>query len=384
MSEEKAQLMMPKCEELIVSSSPHIQVKENVTSIMLKVFIALLPAAAAGIYFFGFNALFVMLITCIFCVGAEALWCVLAKKSVKNTLKDGSALLTGLLLAMNLSASTPWWVCLIGAFLAIWLGKQIFGGIGYNPFNPALVARVGLLIALPGLMTTWVPTEKMIDTAAAGGDCIIGDSQFFSAEDYNILSHPSDANRAKIDAVTCATPLGIVSTTPKNLTSSNGALQTFASVDNPKSNWNYFLGNVGGCLGETSALALLIGGALLLYWKLINWRVPLFFIGTVAVFTGIINFFFPGVTPSLTFHLVTGGLMLGAFFMATDMVTSPMTHGGAIVFAIGCGLITSVIRIWGNYPEGVSFSILFMNALVPFIDKFFTRRVFGANMAKKG
>ena len=379
MSEETTNLILPKHEDLVVSSSPHIQIKDSVTAIMLKVIIAMVPAMAAGIYFFGLNALWVILLCSIFCVGAEILWCLIAKKSVWQTIRDCSALVTGILLALNLSASTPWWVCLIGAFLAIWLGKQIFGGIGYNPFNPALVARVGLLIALPGIMTTWVPTQQMVEnvrtTACAEELCY--SSQFISNEDAKIIS-----TNQKIDAITCATPLGVVSTTEKNTDLfSNSA--NFSSIDNCKANKEYFLGNIGGCLGETSSLALLIGGLFLLFWRLINWRIPVFFIGTVFVITGIIHCFYPGVTPSPVFHVVTGGLMLGAFFMATDMVTSPMTNSGAIVFAIGCGVITSAIRIWGNYPEGVSFSILFMNALVPFIDKFCTRRVFGAVNQKK-
>ena len=183
--------------------------------------------------------------------------------------------------------------------------------------------------------------------------------------------------RPRLDAMTCATPLGIVGTTPKITDQGVSARENFKSVDNSEARWNYFLGNVGGCLGETSTLALLIGGILLLAWRLINWRVPVFYIGTVFVFTAVVNYFYPGVTPGPVFHLLTGGLMLGAFFMATDMVTSPMTDKGAIVFAIGCGVITSVIRIWGNYPEGVSFSILFMNALVPLIDRVCSKRPFG-------
>ncbi len=379
MSEETTQLILPKHEDLVVSSSPHIQVKDSVTAIMFKVILAMVPAMAAGIYFFGLNALWVILYCTIFCVGAEVLWCLLAKKDVWKNIRDCSALVTGILLALNLSAATPWWVCLIGAFLAIWLGKQIFGGIGYNPFNPALVARVGLLIALPGIMTTWVPTRQMVDdvrlAAADKQYCISSD--FFTAEDNkNIIENK------EIEALTCATPLGVISTAEKS-SELCGSSQSFVKVDNVNAYKDYFFGNIGGCLGETSVLALLIGGLLLLIWKLINWRIPVFFVGTVFIITGAINYFYPGLTPTPIFHILTGGLMLGAFFMATDMVTSPMTNSGAIVFAIGCGVITSAIRIWGNYPEGVSFSILFMNALVPFIDKFCTRRVFGAVKAQK-
>ena len=188
---------------------------------------------------------------------------------------------------------------------------------------------------------------------------------------------------APLDSVTCATPLGVVGTTPKILDDSFMAQQNFQAVDNNTMLWRYFLGIKGGCIGETSVLALLIGGILLIAFKLINWRVPICYIGTVAVFTGLVNYFFPGVTPTPLFHILTGGLVLGAFFMATDMVTSPITPTGCIVFAVGCGIITSVIRIWGNYPEGVSFSILFMNALVPLIDRWCGQRPFGYTVKRE-
>jgi electron transport complex protein RnfD len=257
---------------------------------------------------------------------------------------------------------------LIGAFLAIWLGKQVFGGLGHNPFNPALVARVALLIALPKYMTTWVPTRFMNDNVAGYAQ------KLFTPEAWNnVLCE-------QLDGVTCATPLGVVGTTEKVI---KGAEGVFANVANTEAYQQYFLGNMGGCLGETSAVALLIGFVLLLVFKLIKWQVPVFYVGTVAVFTAIINYFFPGVTPPPLFHILTGGLLLGAVFMATDMVTSPMTKKGAVIFGIGCGVITSVIRIWGNYPEGVSFAILFMNALVPLIDRYATKKPFGYHVREK-
>lgn len=366
MSEEvKSELLMPKGNELVLSSSPHIHDAENVQSIMIKVMLALMPATFAGMYYFGTDAIRIIALCIIFSVGAELLWCKLAGKPL-SVVKDCSAVLTGLLLALNLSSCVPWWLCLIGAFLAIWLGKQVFGGLGHNPFNPALVARVGLLIALPKYMTSWVPARDMnINTAEYS-------RIFFSTADWMKVS----AGEA-LDGITCATPLGVASTTEKILHGGTEAVNNFATVANPAAYWQYFLGNVGGCIGETSALGLLIGGVILIFMKLIKWQVPFFYIGTVAVFAGIINYFLPGVTPPPLFHLLTGGLMIGAFFMATDMVTSPMTAKGAIIFAIGCGIITSVIRIWGNYPEGVSFSILLMNALVPLIDRFATKKPFG-------
>ena len=378
MSEEiqkKTEIKMPACDKLLMSSSPHIQTHSSVPGIMLKVIIALMPAMAASVYFFGLAALNLLVMTAVFCVAAEALWCIIAKKSVKNAVFDGSAVVTGLILAMNFSAATPWYICLIGAFLAIWLGKQVFGGLGYNPFNPAVVARVALLIALPGLMTIWPPTSKMVETAQHRISQNEAYSKtFFSAGDWKQLQD-SVSNKSSVDTITCATPLGIVSEIPK--TTHLGAKNSFSHIDNRTAWINYFLGNVSGSLGETSALAILVGCFLLIIWKLINWRVPVFFVGTVFIFTGIINFFYPGLTPSPIFHVLTGGLMLGAVFMATDMVTSPVTNRGSALFGVGCGLITSVIRIWGNYPEGISFAILFMNALVPFIDKMFIRRPFG-------
>jgi len=249
-------------------------------------------------------------------------WNKLVKRA--STWKDGSAILTGILLGMNLNAGVPWWVCVLGGVLAIILGKQLFGGLGYNPFNPALVARVGLLIGFPAIMTTWNDPE--------GGKMVV-------------------------DTVTAATPLGL----------EPGATSL----------GNLLSGNVGGCLGETSAIALLIGGAVLMAFKLIKWQVPLAFIGTVFVITGGAHLISPETTHSPIFHVLSGGLLLGAFFMATDMVTSPMTKKGALIFGLGCGIMTSAIRLWGSYPEGVSFSILFMNALTPLIDRVSISKPFG-------
>lgn len=372
---------MPSCDKLVVSSSPHIQTRSSVSKIMFKVIIALVPAIAAGIYFFGMPAVKTLLLTTIFCLLAEALWCFIAKTPTVRTLLDGSALVTGVILGLNFNPVTPWYVSFIGAFLAIWLGKQVFGGLGSNPFNPAVVARVGLLVAFPGLMTVWTPTTVMTETAQhriTQNESY--STKFISADDWKKMQD-SVGQKNNIDTVTCATPLSIVSATPRKaeLSCSN----IFINIDNRTAWKNYFLGNMGGAIGETSKLALLIGAVLLIIWKLINWRVPVFFIGTVFVFTGIINFFYPSLTPSPVFHILTGGLMLGAIFMATDMVTSPVTNRGCVLFGIGCGLLTSVIRIWGNYPEGISFAILFMNALVPFIDKMFIRKPFGTPKKKE-
>lgn len=367
MSEDiKNEIKLPNEGELVLSSSPHVHVKQNVQQIMLIVLLALLPTTVAGVYFFGFDAVKVIFYCVVFSVLLEMLWCKLAGKPVIGTVKDGSAALTGLLLALNLSSYVPWWICLIGAFLAIWLGKQVFGGLGHNPFNPALVARVGLLIGFSGYMTTWVPTRMMVQDPNS-----IYSKMFIPESSLELLKSGT------LEGVTCATPLGVVGTTEKVLSHGAEAANNFLDVSSLNACWQYFIGNVGGCIGETSALALLIGGIILIAAKLIKWQVPVAYIGTVAIMTYAISSIWPGVTPMPLFHVLTGGLLIGAFFMATDMVTSPMTTMGAVIFGIGCGVITCVIRIWGNYPEGVSFSILFMNALVPLIDRFAKTKPFG-------
>ena len=341
-------LVMPAGDELILSSSPHIHDRLNVQKIMLKVILTLVPALAAGVWFFGMEALRVVVITTVACVAAEAIWFLIGKSSF-NPLRDCSAILTGVLLAMNLPASAPWWVCVLGGFIAIWVGKQVFGGIGHNIFNPALVARVALLIALPAMMTTWTPTEMM-------------KREWQDAQVNTTHATPASAE----SFVSCATPLGIAANLKAKLPC--GA-NTYDSITTKNDYKNYFIGNRAGSLGETSCMALLLGGIALMFMKLIKWQIPIFFIATVALFTAVIHAFAPELTPPAAFHVLNGGLLLGAFFMATDMVTSPMTNWGGVVFAVGCGVITVVIRVWGSYPEGVSFSILLMNALVPLIDR---------------
>lgn len=331
MSEQEStpSIQLPDPTHLVVSNSPHMRSGENIKKIMFTVVAALLPACAVGIWFFGFAALKVLLFSTASCVVFEELWNKLTKRP--SSWKDGSAIITGILLGMNLNAGVPWWVCIIGGFLAIILAKQLFGGLGYNPFNPALVARVGLLIGLPEIMTTW---------------------------------NQPQAGKMVVDTMTTATPLGMVP----------GTVEIKSML----------IGNTGGCLGETSAIALLIGGGILLVFKLIKWEVPVAFIGSVAVITGIAHWVNPAEYQSPVVHVLSGGLLLGAFFMATDMVTSPMTKRGALIFGLGCGIMTSVIRLWGSYPEGVSFSILFMNALVPLIDRNTIRKPFGYVAPEKG
>lgn len=300
-------------EKLIVSASPHIRAKRTTTNIMLDVIIALIPALIAGVILQGIRALAVIAVS----VASSVLFEYLSRKLMKrsNTIGDLSAVVTGLLLAMNLPVTFPLWMTVIGAFIAIVLVKQLFGGIGQNFANPAIAARVILLISFTSQMTTWA-------------------APIFS---YNV------------DAIAGATPL----------------------VDLSRYNvWELFLGNVGGCIGETSTLALLIGGIYLLIRRVITLTIPTVYIGSVFLLS-----FLLGEDPLK--QILAGGLMLGAFFMATDYTTSPMTEWGKAIFALGCGILTVLIRQFGNYPEGVSFAILFMNMLVPFIDRGTRRKALG-------
>lgn len=312
--------------KLIISSSPHIRSVESIQSIMVDVLIALFPAALMAVFLFGYQALLTMLVAVVSAMLIEALW--LRKLDFFN---DGSAAVTGLLLAMILPPAPPWWLVVIGSAAAIIIGKQVFGGIGYNIFNPALVGRAVLVVSWGGYM--------------AG----------------NIWSPPQMFNfGADISAVTTAT---VLAAKHEAVTVSLARL---------------FIGNVAGCLGETSALALLIGGMWLLYKGHIDIRIPGGFIGTVfilGVFFG--GGFYENHLLTGLFHVIAGGVMLGAFFMATDMVTTPVTPGGKLIFGIGCGLITMLIRLWGALPEGVTFAILLMNAVTPIIDHYTVPQQFG-------
>lgn len=308
---------------LLAGSSPHIRSSENVQGIMQDVLIALIPAAAASIYFFKMQAVLLILVTVLSCVLAEYGWTKLVKKA--NTLNDLSAVVTGVLLAFNLSPMVPLWVAAIGGVFAIIIVKQLFGGLGHNFVNPALAARAFLMASWPVQMTSWkIPG---------------------------------------LDAVSSATPLALV----KSGSEATGQLPGLLDL---------FIGNVGGCLGETSVLALLIGVAYLLIRRVITLETPIAFIGTVAFMTWI----FGGktlFTGDFIYQILAGGLMLGAFFMATDYTTSPVTLKGRVIMGFGCGLLTAVIRLFGGYPEGVSYSILLMNLAVPMIDRFIIPKSFG-------
>lgn len=304
----------------IVSSSPHVHSGDSIQKNMLYVVLALLPAYLVALYYFGVGALVVSSIAVVSCIGVEALIQRFVLKT-KVSISDGSAALTGLLLAMNLPANLPWWMVIIGSIVAIGLGKMCYGGLGNNLFNPALVGRVFLLISFPAAMTTWPVPEPF--------------------------------SLAYMDAQTAATPL---------------ALMKYDQLLPPI--LSTIIGNEGGSMGEVSAIALLLGGAFLLWKKVITWHIPVSILLTVALFTGIMHAIDPIAYHHPLWHLCAGGLLLGAIFMATDYVTSPMTGRGQIVYGIGIGIITVVIRLWGSYPEGVSFAILLMNAATPLIDKY--------------
>ncbi len=345
---------------LILSNAPHIKTGDSVQKIMWLVVASLVPAAAFGVYTFGLHALVLIAASIISAVAAEALYQALLKKKI--TVIDGSAVITGLLIGMNVPPTAPVWMVVIGSFFGIIIVKQVFGGLGFNIFNPALGARAFMMASWPVYMTTgWVPFS--------GSNVLAGGVQ-------NAAGLPQQA----FDAITQATPLGALKEGPKILQEMNigiGQLHDFLfSSSMIKS---LFIGNIGGVIGETSALFLLIGGIFLLARRIITWHIPVSFIGTV----GILAFAYYSAAGlscpwmAVLFHLLSGGLMLGAFFMATDMVTSPVSAAGMVIFGVGCGAITFIIRIWGGYPEGVSYSILLMNAATPLIDRFTKPRVFG-------
>ena len=321
----------------VVSSSPHIHSGNTVSRVMLDVLIALVPAFAASCFFFGWNAPRLVAICVASCLATE--WLCRRMMKRENTLGDLSAAVTGVLLAFNLPPELPWWMAVIGSVVAIAIAKQVFGGLGCNPFNPALVGRAFLLISFAGAMTTWSASSWL----------------------------PSAA-----DAVTTATPLGLSKEAFR-------AAQPAPFAFDGAMAWRFFLGDMNGCIGETSALAIIIGGAYLLYRGVITWHTPVAYLGTVAIYAAILHAVAPAASLPPLFHLLSGGLMLGAFFMATDMATTPISRKGQFLFGVGCGVLTMLFRTvaTGAYPEGTSFAILIMNALAPLINRLFRPRVFG-------
>ena len=301
--------------KLVASSSPHIRAPESIQSIMIDVLVALFPATLAGVIIFGFDALITIVIAVLAAMVTEAL-----VMKEKNIFGDGRAAVTGLLLALTLPPSPPWWLVAFGSATAMLIGKHVFGGIGNNLFNPALVARAVLLVSWAGPMTNWVAPDL-------------------------------------VDGVSAATPLA-------------GGNHSFL---------NMFFGVIPGSIGEASAIALLIGAAWLFYKGHISWHIPGSYILTAFVLGGLFEGFgsLADMAAMGLFHVLAGGLLLGALFMATDMVTSPVTAKGQIIFGVGCGLITMLVRSFGGYPEGVTFAILLMNAATPLIDNLTIPKKFG-------
>lgn len=326
--------------KLIVSLSPHVHSTDSVQRNMYGVCIALLPALAASLYFFGLGAAVVTLTSIAACVFFE--WAItrFIMKRKRTTVTDGSAILTGLLLGFNLPSNLPIWIIVIGALVAIGIGKLTFGGLGCNPFNPALVGRVFLLISFPVQMTTW--------------------------PDYGQLG-------AYTDVTTGATPLAIMKMAVKNGDAS--------VLEQLPDSLNLLIGQTGGCLGEVSALALLIGLVYMLCRRIITWHIPVSILGTVFVLSGLLHLSNP-VYASPETVLLTGGLILGSCYMATDYVTSPMTSKGQIIYGVCIGLLTVVIRTFGAYPEGMSFAILIMNAFTPLINTYCKPKRFGEVVKK--
>ncbi|RDY24050.1 RnfABCDGE type electron transport complex subunit D [Romboutsia maritimum] len=319
--------------KLIVSSSPHVRSNEDTSYIMKQVIIALLPATLAGLYFFRLSALNVMFFCILGSVGSEFLFQKIAKQ--ESTINDFSAVVTGLLLAFNVPASLPWWMSLMGGAFAIIVVKMVFGGIGNNFLNPALGSRAFLLASFPVAMTTW--TKTGVNWVSSGN----------------------------LDALTTATPLSFLKSGSDGLTAISNSGITLTDM---------IIGNIGGCIGETSAILILLGGVYLMYKGIIKYTIPVFYIGTVFILTFILGGF---NIDFAIYELFAGGLMLGAFFMLTDYTTSPMTNKGQIIYAVLAGVLTSVIRLYGGYPEGVSYSILLVNVVTPLIDKYISNRVFG-------
>ena len=323
---------------LVVSGSPHIHSTDSVNRRMWGVVIALMPAVAYSVYLFGLGALVVLLTSVLGCVITEYL---MQRYMLggKTTITNGSAVITGLLLAMNLPSNLPIWIILIGCVVAIGLGKYAFGGLGQNIFNPAILGRVFLLISFPQQMTSW-PLPWV--------------------------------NRGEyLDATTGATYLGQMKMEAMSIVDSSTGASAVNEIATESLTWiDALIGNMGGSLGEMSAIALIIGGVFMLLRGIISWHIPVSIIGTVMLFA-----WGAGVDPVMS--VLSGGVMLGAIFMATDYVTSPMTRRGMVMYGIMIGIITMIIRLWGAYPEGVSFAILIMNGFTPLINKFVRPRKFG-------
>lgn len=321
---------------LLLSTSPFLKSPQTTPFIMWQVVYALVPVCLASIYYFGLSAILVLAASTAGAVLTEWLF-------KREAVRDGSAAITGILLALTLPPGLPLWMAFMGGVVSIALGKLIFGGIGYNIFNPALVGRAFLQAAFPVALTTWSPQSNL--------------TGFFDIRGQN-LTFPFA--KSTIDAVTSATPL---------------AMMKFEQT--PTNTMDLLLGNISGSLGETCAIIILLSGLYLAVRNLLNWRIPVSIFASVFFFSTLINYISPGQFPSPLFQLLSGGLVLGAVFMATDMVTSPVTHKGAWIFGIAIGFMVVIIRLFGGLPEGVMYSILFLNAFVPLINRATQPRIYG-------
>jgi Na+-translocating ferredoxin:NAD+ oxidoreductase subunit D len=340
-----------------VTHGPHIHNGNQVGRIMRLVMLALVPATLMGLYQFGWPAILLFLATCSAAVAVEALCLRVAGRPATPTLSDGSALLTGWLLALTLPPWAPWWIGVLGAALAILLAKQVFGGLGQNPFNPAMAARVALLISFPLEMTTFPAPRPLFAEGSPG-----------LVEGLHITL---GTGAAEADAQTAATALGHVRT---EVARGTGLEEALATGFDPL---RLFLGDAPGSLGETSALLLLLGGLFLLGRRVITWHIPVAMLGSLALGAGLLHLIAPERFADPSFHLLSGATLLVAFFIATDPVTSPVSVRGQLLFGAGCGLLVLIIRTWAGYPEGAAFAVLLMNACTPLIDHFLRPRIYG-------
>jgi electron transport complex protein RnfD len=337
-------------------AGPYTHARTSISRTMGLVILALLPASLYSLYLFGWPAIFLFVTTLIACLLFEATSLRIAGKPVRPFLLDGSALLTGWLLAMSLPPWAPWWIGVVGAFLAIVIGKQVFGGIGQNLFNPAMVARVALLISFPLEMTLFNAPVPLFSAQAPG----FLDSLAITFGSSN-----------QLDAISSATTLGHL----KTELGREVPLETASSgVD---SLWQLTLGQTGGSLGETSALLLLLGGLFLIYKRIITWHIPLAMLGTLTLLASLFHLIDPESYVGPLTHLLSGAAIIGAFFIATDLVTSPVSIRGQLLFGAGVGLLVYAIRTWAGYPEGVAFAVMLMNACTPLIDHYMKPRIYG-------
>lgn len=345
-----------------VISGPHAHSMSSVTRVMLLVMIALTPATAFGLYRFGWPAIFLFLVTILSALLFEVICLQIAGKPIAKHLLDGSAMLSGWLVAMTLPPWAPWWIGVLGGGIAIVIGKHVYGGLGQNLFNPAMVARVMLLISFPLQMTTWVLPAPLGSTGAPS--LIEGLAVTF-------------LGTGKFDAVSSASVLGHVSTElGRGLSLDTIMAKTFSYSD-------MVLGQIPGSLGETSSVLILAGGLMLLAMRTITWHIPVSILATTTVLASVFHLIDPSRYPDAIFHLTSGAMMLCAFFIATDYVTSPTTSLGQLIYGAAIALLIFIIRTWASFPEGVGFAVLLMNACTPLIDHYVRPRVFGRNRSGK-